>query len=426
MTQFRSGGRTDVGRMRQVNQDTPLLADTHQLWAVADGMGGHNGGEVASDLAVRSLESSFGSAGRDLDALLDAAAAANTAVNDASQADPDLRGMGTTLVAIALTDDDELAYVNIGDSRIYLFRDGELSRLTVDHSLVEEMVREGTITAEEARSHPRRNVVTRALGIEPWARFDGNTIIPYTGDRYVLCSDGLFNEVDEDRIAAVLRRLDDPSDAASELIRLANEGGGRDNITVVIVDVVDDGGRAEAASAVVTTTASSNRDDPAGFSAPAPGSAAAEGPDAAPRPSRRERRRLRENPKRVTWRVVVFLVAFAAVLAGAAFAVLEEARGSYFVTLDDETGLVTIFQGKPGGVLWFDPELVEATDLTLDQVQPALRDEVQNGREASSLDGARDFVTNLTTTTTSTSTTTTSTSTPPTVPVVAPAPTPTP
>jgi serine/threonine protein phosphatase PrpC len=413
VTQLRSGGRTDVGRMRQVNQDTPLLADGRQLWAVADGMGGHNGGEVASDMAVQSLQAHFGDAGRDLDALLDAAAAANTAVNDAAQEDPDLRGMGTTLVAIAVTDDDELAYVNIGDSRIYLFRNGELSRLTVDHSLVEEMVREGTISPEEARTHPRRNVVTRALGIEPWARFDGNTIVPYTGDRFMLCSDGLFNEVEEDRIAGVLRRLDDPADASSELVRLANEGGGRDNITVVIVDVVDDGGRAESASGVVPTTATSNRDDPAGFSAPSPGSNEGDGPDrdAEPRLSRRERRRLKEKPKRFTWRVAVFLLVFAAVLGGAALAVLQEARGTYFVTVDEETGFVTIFRGKPGGVLWFDPELVEATTLTLDQVQPALRDEVEGAREAGSLDAAEAFVTNLTTSTTTTTTTSTTTST---------------
>lgn len=406
MTQLRAGGVTDVGRMRQVNQDTPLLADNVQLWAVADGMGGHRGGEVASELAVRSLSANYGHNGRDLDALFAAANEANAAVNDAARQDPDLRGMGTTLVAIALTDDDELAYVNIGDSRIYLFRDGELSRLTEDHSLVEEMVREGTITPEEARSHPRRNVVTRALGIDAAARFDGNTIVPYTGDRYVLCSDGLFNEVDDERIASVLRRLDDPADAASELVRLANEGGGRDNITVVVVDVVDDGGRAESASRVAPATATSNRDDPAGFSAVAPPI-----PDREPEPriSRKERRRLRERPRRFTWRVAVFLAVFAALLGGAALAIFNEARGSYFVGFDD-TGVVTIFRGKPEGVLWFDPELVEATELRREQVQPALRDEVEEGHEESSLEGARDFITNLTTTTT-TSTTTTSTST---------------
>jgi len=409
VTQLRAGGVTDVGRMRQVNQDTPLLADNVQLWAVADGMGGHNGGEVASDLAVKALAEHFGRQGRDLEALMEAAAAANAAVNDAAQDDPELRGMGTTLVAIARTDDDELAYVNIGDSRIYLFRDGELSRLTVDHSLVEEMVREGTITPEEARSHPRRTVVTRALGIEPWARFDGNTIVPYTGDRFLLCSDGLFNEVDDERIASVLRRLADPADAASELVRLANEGGGRDNITVVVVDVVDDGGRAESASRVVPTTATASHEDPAGFGAVAPG---APEPETARRPSRRERRKAGDRPRRLTWRVVIFLLAFLALLGGAAFAIFDEARGRYFVQFD-ESGVVTIFRGRPGGVLWFDPETVEATDLTREQVQPALRDEVEEGHESSSLDEARDFVTNLTTTTTTTSTTTTTTTAPP-------------
>ena len=261
---LRAGAVTDVGRTRQINQDAPLVADELQLWAVADGMGGHQGGEVASELAVTNLRRSYElGEGRTLDTLLDAAAGANSAVYDASREDPDLAGMGTTLVAIARTDDDELAYVSVGDSRIYLLRDGELTRLTVDHSLVEELVREGAITPEEARTHPRRNVVTRVLGIDPFVQVDSDVIIPYSGDRYVLCSDGLFNEVEHDTMASVLRRLADPADAASELVRLANENGGHDNITVLVLDVVDDDDRAGKASATIGV---GPVDDMAGFS----------------------------------------------------------------------------------------------------------------------------------------------------------------
>jgi hypothetical protein len=126
------------------------------------------------------------------------------------------------------------AFINVGDSRIYLLRDAELEQLTIDHSLVEEMVREGRITPEEALTHPKRNIVTRALGISPWVQVDSDTITPVTGDRFLLCSDGLFNEVEEDLIASVLRHHADPADAASELVRLANDSGGRDNITVVL------------------------------------------------------------------------------------------------------------------------------------------------------------------------------------------------
>ena len=137
---------------------------------------------------------------------------------------------------------------NVGDSRAYLFRDGELTQLTEDHSLVADLMREGRITEAEAEVHPQRNIVTRVLGVYDQVDVDLWPVDPVRGDRFLLCSDGLFNEVPSGQIAAVLRRLDDPQDAAAELVRLANEGGGRDNVTVLVLDVVDDGGVAEAAS----------------------------------------------------------------------------------------------------------------------------------------------------------------------------------
>ncbi|MGH9138411.1 MAG: Stp1/IreP family PP2C-type Ser/Thr phosphatase, partial [Acidimicrobiales bacterium] len=264
MTRLESGAATDVGRIRQNNEDAAVTADG--LWAVADGMGGHKGGEVASAVAVEILQQAFRGHDHTEQALVDATEAANAAVHAAATDDPDLFGMGTTLVAIAQTDDDELAYVNVGDSRIYLLRDGELQRLTSDHSLVEELVREGSLTPEEAKVHPKRNIVTRALGIEPRVEVDSATITPYTGDRYLLCSDGLFDEIDEDRIASVLRRLADAGEAARELVRLAVEHGGRDNVTVVVVDVIDDDGRSAAASTKVKPTTGAL--DLAGFTAP--------------------------------------------------------------------------------------------------------------------------------------------------------------
>jgi protein phosphatase len=424
VTVLRAGAVTDVGRARQVNQDTPLVADEHELWAVADGMGGHNGGEVASAMAVQSLRDAYGHAGeRSVDALLDAAASANAGVNDAARENPELRGMGTTLVALARTDDDEIAYISVGDSRIYLLRDGELSRLTVDHSLVEEMVREGSITPEEARTHPRRNVVTRAIGIDAFVNVDSATIIPYTGDRFLLCSDGLFNEVEQDKIASILRRLSDPDDAAGELVRLANEAGGRDNITVLVVDVVDDGDRAAKASALVGSAAGA--DDLAGFAA------GADRPDGAEegepeRRSRREQRAARREalgprPRRFTWRVLVFLLLLAGLVATGIAAIGYYARGTYFVGFDGDT--VTVFQGKPGGTLWFEPTVVEHTEFTRADVRPELVDDLEAGVEIGDRADALGFpitvVTTTTTTTTTTSTTTTSTTTPP---VVTPAP----
>jgi hypothetical protein len=186
----------------------------------------------------------------------------------------------------------------VGDSRVYLFAQGELEQMTDDHSLVAALVREGRITQEEAEEHPQRNILTRALGIDYMVSVDAWEVMPYVGDRWVLCSDGLFNEVSMDQMAAVLRRLEDPDEAARELVRLANEGGGRDNITVLIVDVVDEEGHA-----VIS---------PNGDGGAAPAALAGAGLDAPVAdevgPVTRARRRNRDaGAPRFTWRVALFL-----------------------------------------------------------------------------------------------------------------------
>ena len=278
-TAMRWGGATDVGRVRSNNQDQYLARDDMGLWAVADGMGGHSGGEVASQIACETLGQAF--ADHSVDGLIDAVEQANTAVFRAGADDPELTGMGTTVVALAVVehDDDEvLAIANVGDSRCYRYAAGELDQVTTDHSLVADLVREGSLSPEEAAVHPQRNIVTRVLGVYDSIPVDVFAVDPQHGDRYVLCSDGLFNEVPEPAIAAVLRRLRDPADAAEELVRLAVEGGGRDNVTVVVVDVVDDGGRAEAASAALTADGV-----PLSGSGPAPSPAYS---DATERPAR--------------------------------------------------------------------------------------------------------------------------------------------
>ncbi len=405
MTTLRWGAATDTGRVRSNNQDTPLAVEG--LFAVADGMGGHRGGEVASQLAVRALESGF--VERRAETLLEAVHQANDAIFERASDDPDLRGMGTTLTALAPVEgtdedveDEVLAVVNVGDSRTYLFRDGELEQLTEDHSLVEEMVRNGRLTPEEAEGHPQRNIVTRALGIEADVDVDWLTVVPYTGDRFLLCSDGLFGEVDEGRIASVLRRLEDPDDAAHELVRLANDGGGRDNVTVVVVDVTDDGGRSERASAAVSQPVRAPQPpDMAGFTAavaPVTGE-----PDPAPAPAealsgRRRRQAARrdrraERPRRLTWRVAIFVLLFLGVVGAAAAAVGWQARRTFYVGFRDDE--VAVFRGKPGGVLWFDPTFEESTELTRADVAPANLRDVQDGKEVASLDEARRYVENL-------------------------------
>ena len=196
MTLLRSGSATDTGLVRSVNQD--LAVETSTLFAVADGMGGHAGGEVAARLAVDALAAAFGrqptGAG-----LSQAVTEANAVVWQHSQDNPELRGMGTTLTAVGLVNEggqDVLALVNVGDSRSYRFHDGELTQITTDHSLAEEMVRTGELTTAEAAVHPHRHILTRALGVATDVAVDLWRIQPVRGDRFLLCSDGLTNELE--------------------------------------------------------------------------------------------------------------------------------------------------------------------------------------------------------------------------------------
>jgi PPM family protein phosphatase len=252
MTILRSGSATDVGRVRKINEDLPLESDN--LFAVADGMGGHVGGEVAARLAVASLAQAF-SRVPTAEGLQQAFAAANQAVFDESQANPDVRGMGTTLTALALVAGadgrDTLVMANVGDSRAYVLSDGHLTQITADHSLAEERMRHGEMTEAEAAVHPQRHILTRTIGIFPEVEADMWELELHSGDRVILCSDGLSNEVGMDEMAAVLQAQADPGQAAQELVDLANERGGSDNITVVVVDVVVGEDKTAASSVVV-------------------------------------------------------------------------------------------------------------------------------------------------------------------------------
>ena len=441
MTSLRSGSATDIGRNpRRLNKPNPdMILEASGIFAVADGMGGHLGGEVASLTAIEALRRSF-SPEEGPEGLERAIGVANEAVVTESNTTADLRDMGTTLAVVALVDadgDELLAVGNIGDSRIYLLRDGELSQLTDDHSLPEELFRRGQLTKEEAAVDPRRNIVTRVLGPSFGEGPDIQNLVPYVGDRVLICSDGLYNEVDDDDIAHALRTIGDPTDAARALVDLANDHGGGDNISVVIVDVVDDDGRAETASEVLA-------DDPA--PAPAARRAERDGDRASlsglmtSDQRNAELRRLarddaargdlwggddseilvHEPTRRITARVIAFLVVLLLVLAGAAGAIGFYARGAYFVGLDE--GNVAIFKGRPGGLLWFAPTVEERTTLTEASVPAARKDDVANGHTVASLEEARIYVNNLeaiprptetTTTTTTAPTATTDTTTAP-------------
>lgn len=389
MTTLRWGSMTDVGRIRTNNEDELLVAEP--LFAVADGMGGHAAGEVASEVAVQALRAAF-ERNRSSEGLAEAVRAANRAVWDRAQEKPEYRGMGTTMTAVALVDegDDEMLVVaNVGDSRTYLLRDGELDQVTDDHGLVAELVRSGQISPEEADVHPQKNVLTRVLGLDEDVEVDRFEVVPYKGDRLLLASDGLTNEVTDAQMASVLRRLADPQEACAELVRMAKDNGGSDNITVVLVDVVDDDNRAEQASAALgdeRPTQTARREPAVRDDAPAP---APSRPAAAPESERPPQNR----PRRFTLRVVVFVLALVLLVGGALLTVGWYARGGYYVGLSGNE--VAIFKGRPGGTLWFKPTLAERTGVKKDQVQTAFVDDIEAGKPEPSLGAARKYVRNV-------------------------------
>jgi PPM family protein phosphatase len=234
------GFATDIGRVRERNEDS-ILVDP-PLYVVADGMGGHRGGQVASRVALETLEA-LTSEGRGT--LPDHVRGANRAVWDRSVEDERLAGMGTTLTA-AQVNGARALIAHVGDSRAYLLRDGELRQLTADHTLVARMVQAGEITEAEAEVHPHKNVLTRALGTDEQVDVDEDTIELLDGDRLLLCSDGLTGMVTEDQIQAILENSEQPQQAADRLVKAANRAGGIDNISVVVLAAIGEGDEASS------------------------------------------------------------------------------------------------------------------------------------------------------------------------------------
>ena len=235
---FEWATRTDVGRLREHNEDSVWPTDDGAsdeviAVAVADGMGGHAGGEVASSIALETAMTVGGDPAMRVQA-------ANVAVVDAARLQPRLAGMGTTLTLAVLDPDGDLDIGHVGDSRGYLLRDDELTQLTTDHSYVAELIAAGKLTPEEAETHPYRSVVTRAVGLDSTVEVDSYGLIIEPGDRILLCSDGLTAMVRDTRVSDILQAEgSSPADAADALVIAANEAGGVDNITVVVVDIAE-------------------------------------------------------------------------------------------------------------------------------------------------------------------------------------------
>ncbi|MFT7607092.1 MAG: serine/threonine protein phosphatase PrpC [Candidatus Aldehydirespiratoraceae bacterium] len=389
MTEFRWGTATDVGRIRKSNQDQVLIAAP--IFVVADGMGGHNGGEVASAIAVDEMAKAERIAS--VDDLVEAVQQANREIVDRSRLEPELRGMGTTLVALVgmtVGDSQRLGLANVGDSRIYRAAAEELIQITEDHTLVESLVRDGRLTREEALTHPQRNIVTRALGIDEKALVDTWELAPVVGDRYLLASDGLFDELSPAEILEILLQVEDPSDAALRLVNDACKAGGRDNVTVLVVDVADAPDPDEKVSedrvisihkAVPDSVLRLDLPPETGPSDPHPDEIMVD--------------RSVPKPPFVTWRLGVFLATVMVVLAVLLTTVVNYVSSGYFVGTDGEA--VVIYAGQPGGWLWFEPELEEAVDgLTVADLDSGDLSLVSGGVEFDSLDEARTYAATLT------------------------------
>jgi PPM family protein phosphatase len=369
--------RTDTGRQRRDNEDNAFVRAP--LFVVADGMGGAQAGEVASKLAVEEFHEALPDEGSAEERLTNRIRAANRRIYDLSRTEHEHAGMGTTLTA-AYLDDDHLAVAHVGDSRAYIFRDDELTRLTQDHSLVEELVRQGKLTEEQAAEHPQRSIITRALGIEGDVEVDTWSYPMRAGDVVLLCSDGLTSMIGEEQIGRILRSESSLDHAADRLIAAANDAGGRDNITVILFRLEDAGGVSVADDPTVvgmeppadegTTTrgaeagtgaaepsvagaggaeSSGRRQAGAVLTAPppqwreqharpAPKLARTQGrPQAEPRRRRRSERYIKTMAALIAVAAVLFLVGGGAYLASR----------QYFFVGTNSGGLVTVYRGFP-------------------------------------------------------------------------------
>jgi serine/threonine protein phosphatase PrpC len=240
---------SDLGRQRQGNEDNLFVRAP--LFVVADGMGGAQAGEVASELAVQQFEGGLPDGQDPSAALVELIQAANARIHDESRADAQRAGMGTTLTA-AYVHEDSVVVAHVGDSRCYLFRDGDLIRLTRDHSLVGELVARGKLTEAQAESHPQRSVITRALGAGADVEVDVEVFPARDGDLFLVCSDGLTGMVHEPQLKPLLEQEGSLEQVGRSLIAAANEAGGRDNITVILFRLEQTGARAETAGGAVT------------------------------------------------------------------------------------------------------------------------------------------------------------------------------
>ena len=350
------GAATDIGQVREGNEDSYLVVEP--LYAVADGMGGHRGGEVASSLALETVQGMFE---RREGSLAEQVAEANRAVFDRSQNDRKVSGMGTTLTA-AQVDGNRVHLVHVGDSRAYLLRGGELTQVTEDHTLVHRMVMEGEISEEEAETHPHRSILTRALGVDQNIQVDEGDLEVAPGDRLLLCTDGLTGMVPEGEIREILLESLDPQEAVDKLVKVANRAGGIDNITALILDFANDGSgpgatkgsaiRQPTSERPIAPAAPTNRSDitivGAPIPEPPPGSPVAPTSHPASRTDRPAPERSRPGSRRVGRKVGIWTGVTLAIVALGVVGLRLYLDTQWYVGVSN--GRVAVFRGVPAEV----------------------------------------------------------------------------
>lgn len=391
--------RSDVGLVRSSNQDSGY-AGPHLL-VLADGMGGAAGGDIASSIAVAHLAPLDGeSHGGDdlLDQLRSAVLAAHQDLVAYSQDHPEAGGLGTTVIAL-LRAGSKMGMVHVGDSRAYLLRDGTVSQVTEDHSLVGHLVATGQITEEEAEHHPQRSVLLRVLGDDPEPpELDESIREARCGDRWLLCSDGLSSYVSFETIDEALRTRTDPGDCAEHLIQLALRAGGPDNVTAVVADVVQAGDLPETAPQIVGSAATDRaRPSRGGGGAAARAAALTQSPDEEQPPAPEAELTALEEPARPWRRVlrwVVGLLVAAALVLGIGAVGYRWTQSQYFVGTNGTS--VVIYQGIPQSVGPLQLSRVhEVTGLELASLPPYVRKRLDGNIAADSLSDAESIVSRL-------------------------------
>ena len=365
---IRAAGATHVGLVRQSNQDNFALREG--TFVLADGMGGHQGGEVASFEATSTiLESGKINSVADM---VKSVSKANQAILKRAKKEDNLSGMGTTVCVLSeivgTTGKKRIGIANVGDSRIYRLGKSELTQITQDHSLVGDLVRTGELTQEEAARHPQRNILTRALGIEQDLVIDTWELNPVAGDKYLLCSDGLFNEIDDEKIAQILMEDTELEKIAQNLIDHALEAGGHDNITALVLCVEDqesfepeDWILSEMNQHTVVKSRLNSAVDP--------------------------------EIKNFDWKPVVICMSVLLLIVSVFTAIGLYARSGWFI--GEFNGGVAIFKGKSQGVLWFDPTIERKTQISILDLSEETRKIVIDSIAMESLEEAEFFVNNI-------------------------------